>query len=132
MTTATTSITLTQEHNQYCNTFVFFLTVDKVNNLPKGMFLPRPTLLHHIVEDFLTSWTSPQTHILPLRRFLEACIETDLRSFFVHSCMKFALTGVNVPLYCEQHYLNPTGGALLYPESAFKKIKHDPISAASR
>lgn len=44
--------------------------------------LPRPTAIHHIVEDFLTDWTAPVGHILPLRRFLENCLDTDLRSFY--------------------------------------------------
>lgn len=51
--------------------------------------LPRPVAVHHIVEDFLTDWTAPVGHILPLRRFLENCLDTDLRSFYagnqVHS-----------------------------------------------
>lgn len=44
--------------------------------------LPRPDAIHHIVEDFLTDWTAPNAHILPLRRFLENCLGTDLRNFF--------------------------------------------------
>lgn len=44
--------------------------------------LPRPDAIHHIVEDFLTDWTAPNAHILPLRRFLENCLSTDLRNFF--------------------------------------------------
>ena len=49
---------------------------------PAGWPLPRPSALHHIVEDFLTDWTAPVGHILPLRRFLENCLDTDLRSFY--------------------------------------------------
>ncbi|XP_063886508.1 FAD-dependent oxidoreductase domain-containing protein 2-like [Scylla paramamosain] len=33
--------------------------------------LPKPERIHHVLEDFLTLWTSQQSHILPLRRFLE-------------------------------------------------------------
>ena len=29
--------------------------------------LPRPQRIHHIVEDFLTDFTAPTSHILPLR-----------------------------------------------------------------
>ena len=49
---------------------------------PAGWPLPRPSALHHVVEDFLTDWTAPVGHILPLRRFLENCLDTDLRSFY--------------------------------------------------
>lgn len=49
---------------------------------PPDWPLPRPDAIHHIVEDFLTDWTAPNAHILPLRRFLENCLSTDLRSFF--------------------------------------------------
>lgn len=49
---------------------------------PPDWPLPRPDAIHHIVEDFLTDWTAPNAHILPLRRFLENCLSTDLRNFF--------------------------------------------------
>ena len=29
--------------------------------------LPKPTAIHHIVEDFLTDFSAPLSHILPLR-----------------------------------------------------------------
>lgn len=58
--------------------------------------LPRPVAIHHIVEDFLTDWTAPVGHILPLRRFLENCLDTDLRSFYAGKQVpKRAEGGVN-------------------------------------
>lgn len=57
-------------------------TEQEVRFRPAGWPLPRPTAIHHIVEDFLTDWTAPVGHILPLRRFLENCLDTDLRSFY--------------------------------------------------
>lgn len=57
-------------------------TEQDVRFRPAGWPLPRPTAIHHIVEDFLTDWTAPVNHILPLRRFLENCLDTDLRSFY--------------------------------------------------
>ena len=53
---------------------------------------PKPDLYHHIVEDFLTDWTSRSEHILPVRRFLEAALDKDLRSFFAESCFEVAKT----------------------------------------
>lgn len=57
-------------------------TEQEVRFRPAGWALPRPTAIHHVVEDFLTDWTAPVGHILPLRRFLENCLDTDLRSFY--------------------------------------------------
>lgn len=57
-------------------------TEQEVRFRPADWPLPRPTAIHHIVEDFLTDWTAPLGHILPLRRFLENCLDTDLRSFY--------------------------------------------------
>ncbi|XP_078388208.1 FAD-dependent oxidoreductase domain-containing protein 2 [Cetorhinus maximus] len=76
---------------------------------PKFWPLPRPDSIHHIVEDFLTNWTAAKAHILPLRRFLENCLGTDLRSFFAESCFKFALTNQYVPPFCRHGYLNMQG-----------------------
>lgn len=49
---------------------------------PEKWSLPRPEKVHHVVEDFLTDWTAPSAHLLPLRRFLENCLQTDLRAFY--------------------------------------------------
>ncbi|XP_051045259.1 FAD-dependent oxidoreductase domain-containing protein 2 isoform X2 [Phodopus roborovskii] len=71
--------------------------------------LPRPIAIHHIVEDFLTDWTAPVGHILPLRRFLENCLDTDLRSFYAESCFLFTLTRQRLPPFCQQGYLKMQG-----------------------
>lgn len=63
--------------------FDFFLSPEEEMKLrPKGWALPRPKAIHHIVEDFLTEWDGPVSHIQPLRRFLEHCVKTDLRTFY--------------------------------------------------
>ncbi|XP_025973743.1 FAD-dependent oxidoreductase domain-containing protein 2 isoform X2 [Dromaius novaehollandiae] len=71
--------------------------------------LPRPDAIHHIVEDFLTDWTAPNAHILPLRRFLENCLGTDLRNFFAESCFLFAFTRQKLPPFCQQGYVRMQG-----------------------
>ncbi|XP_040400734.1 FAD-dependent oxidoreductase domain-containing protein 2 [Cygnus olor] len=76
---------------------------------PPDWPLPRPDAIHHIVEDFLTDWTAPNAHILPLRRFLENCLSTDLRSFFAESCFLFALTRQKLPPFCQQGYARMQG-----------------------
>jgi len=57
----------------------------------------------------LTDWTAPVGHILPLRRFLENCLDTDLRSFYAESCFLFALTHQKLPPFCQQGYLRMQG-----------------------
>ncbi|XP_066293105.1 FAD-dependent oxidoreductase domain-containing protein 2-like [Branchiostoma lanceolatum] len=76
---------------------------------PEKWILPRPNHLHHTVEDFLTSFTAPKSHILPIRRFLETSLDTDLRSFFAESCFKMALKHRSVPQECQEHYLQGQG-----------------------
>ncbi|XP_015768238.1 PREDICTED: FAD-dependent oxidoreductase domain-containing protein 2-like [Acropora digitifera] len=76
----------------------------------KEIVLPRPHRLHHIVEDFLTLWTAPSSHILPLRRFIETVADGDLRSFFASSCFKIMMTHRTAPISCRNHY---TQGAML-------------------
>ncbi|XDC53874.1 hypothetical protein R6Z07M_005056 [Ovis aries] len=84
-------------------------TEQEVRFRPAGWPLPRPSALHHVVEDFLTDWTAPVGHILPLRRFLENCLDTDLRSFYAESCFLFALTHQKLPPFCQQGYLRTQG-----------------------
>ncbi|XP_027451565.1 FAD-dependent oxidoreductase domain-containing protein 2 [Zalophus californianus] len=84
-------------------------TEQDVRFRPADWALPRPTAIHHIVEDFLTDWTAPVGHILPLRRFLENCLDTDLRSFYAESCFLFTLTRQKLPPFCQQGYLRMQG-----------------------
>ena len=63
--------------------------------------LPRPRRLHHVVEDFLTLWTAPTAHVLPLRRFLEVTLKHDLRNFYDEDCFRFGLTYKTLPLACK-------------------------------
>ncbi|KFQ75697.1 FAD-dependent oxidoreductase domain-containing protein 2, partial [Phaethon lepturus] len=76
---------------------------------PPDWPLPCPDAVHHIVEDFLTDWTAPNAHILPLRRFLENCLSTDLRNFFAESCFLFAFTRQKLPPSCRQGYVGMQG-----------------------
>uniref|UniRef100_A0A8C4QYC6 FAD-dependent oxidoreductase domain containing 2 n=1 Tax=Eptatretus burgeri TaxID=7764 RepID=A0A8C4QYC6_EPTBU len=90
----------------------YFLRLPTANNMqfrPRGWTLPRPTRIHHIVEDFLTAWTAPASHLLPLRRFLESCLHSDLRNFFAETCFHQALTVRQQPITCQQGYLQGMG-----------------------
>ena len=63
----------------------------------------------HILLDCRTQRTD---HVIPVRRFFEAVFGADLRSFFAQTCFQLILThGDNVPLFCQQHYLQ---GLFLY------------------
>ena len=63
--------------------------------------LPRPHKIHHVLEDFLTVWTAQQSHILPLRRFLETILMKDLRHHHAHSCLLYTLTHSSPPSLCK-------------------------------
>lgn len=84
---------------------VFYFYAEPPAELERGA-LPRPDRLHHVVEDFLTSWDGQTSHILPLRRFLEYITDSDLRTFFAQSCFKMLMTHTTVPRSCQQHYLD--------------------------
>ncbi|KAM6905478.1 FAD-dependent oxidoreductase domain-containing protein 2 [Xenentodon cancila] len=84
-------------------------TEEDLKMRPHGWPLPRPRAIHHMVEDFLTEWEGPLSHIQPLRRFLEHCVQTDLRAFYAESCFRSALTHRKPPLFCQQGYLRQQG-----------------------
>ncbi|XP_071548276.1 FAD-dependent oxidoreductase domain-containing protein 2-like isoform X2 [Panulirus ornatus] len=74
------------------------------------MPLPRPVRVHHVLEDFLTVWTAQQSHILPLRRFLEFVTKRDLRHHYAHSCLAYALTNGHPPPLCSQNGIRSIWG----------------------
>ncbi|XP_077982946.1 FAD-dependent oxidoreductase domain-containing protein 2-like [Glandiceps talaboti] len=82
--------------------------------------LPRPSKIHHMNSDFLTSWKSPNSHVLPLRRFIENILERDLRYFYDDQCFRFAMTRGEVPSTCQDFYQRGIGipgqkiGKILY------------------
>lgn len=84
-------------------------TEQEMRLCPPDWPLPRPAAIHHIVEDFLTDWTAPNAHVLPLRRFLENCLGTDLRRFYAESCFLFALIRRKLPPFCQQGYMRKQG-----------------------
>lgn len=69
-------------HNFIWFWFSFFFPEKDMRFRPKGWPLPRPKIIHHVIENFFTEWHAPKTHIQPLRRFLEHCMQTDLRAFY--------------------------------------------------
>lgn len=77
----------------------------QIDVLENKEILPRPDRVHHIVEDFLTLWDGAVSHVLPLRRFLEYCIDSDLRNFFSEECLLYSLTSQRAPLSCQNHFL---------------------------
>ncbi|XP_008328988.1 FAD-dependent oxidoreductase domain-containing protein 2 [Cynoglossus semilaevis] len=84
-------------------------TEEEMRLRPKNWALPRPKAIHHVVEDFLTNWQRPLSHIQPLQRFLEHCLQADLRSFYAESCFQSSLTHRRPPLFCQQGYLKQQG-----------------------
>lgn len=84
-------------------------TEEEMRLRPHGWPLPRPKAIHHMVEDFLTEWDGPISHIQPLQRFLEHCVQTDLRNFFAETCFRLSLTHRQSPLSCQDGYLAGQG-----------------------
>ncbi|OWF55933.1 FAD-dependent oxidoreductase domain-containing protein 2-like [Mizuhopecten yessoensis] len=78
-------------------------TKSQMLRIAKDEILPRPKLMHHIVEDFLTVWDGPLSHILPLRRYIENVLSSDMRNFFSEDCLEMALTQKTVPIFCEDY-----------------------------
>lgn len=67
--------------------------------------LPAPNRIHPIVEDFLTFFDGRNSHIIPLRRFFETVIGTDLRTFSQEDCLYEAFIGDSLPYDCRNSYL---------------------------
>lgn len=84
-------------------------TEEEIRLRPHGWSLPRPKAIHHMVEDFLTEWDGPISHIQPLQRFIEHCVQTDLRNFYAESCFHLSLTHRQPPLSCRDGYLRGQG-----------------------
>ncbi|XP_028311711.1 FAD-dependent oxidoreductase domain-containing protein 2 [Gouania willdenowi] len=84
-------------------------TEENMKLRPDGWPLPRPKAIHHIVEDFLTEWEGPLSHIQPLRHFLEHCLRSDLRTFFAETCFRSSLTHRKPPPFCQHGYLKQQG-----------------------
>lgn len=80
-------------------------TGEQMEHLRPKEVLPRPTNIHHMVEDFLTMWDTPVSHVQPLRRFFENVTGRDLRQFFAQTCAKFLLIYTSLPMFCEQYYM---------------------------
>ncbi|KAK7940245.1 hypothetical protein WMY93_003571 [Mugilogobius chulae] len=84
-------------------------TEEEMKLRPHGWPLPRPKAVHHMIEDFLTEWDAPISHVQPLQRFLEHCIQTDLRHFYAEACFRLSLTHRKPPLSCQNGYLKGQG-----------------------
>eukprot|EP00058_Branchiostoma_floridae_P010972 XP_002596460.1 hypothetical protein BRAFLDRAFT_103224 [Branchiostoma floridae] len=82
---------------------------DDMLRRPSKWILPRPTRLHHVIEDFLFDFSSPVSHVLHLRRFLDTVFGYDTRNYFAGSCFKMAMTHTSVPKTCQDQYLRGEG-----------------------
>ena len=76
---------------------------------PNRQTLPRPTAIHHIVEDFLTMFDAPSTHLTPLRRFLDHVLEADLRARFAEPCLLEAMTFMAPSVPCAEAFVQGQG-----------------------
>ncbi|KAK7111989.1 FAD-dependent oxidoreductase domain-containing protein 2-like [Littorina saxatilis] len=83
--------------------------------------LPRPVAMHHIVEDFLTLWDGPLSHITPLRRYLDHITSTDLRTRFAEPCFLEAMTFSQPSVACRDQFMQEQG---LTSSPAMKEVGH--------
>ena len=72
-------------------------------HLPEGWSLPRPHRIHHSIEDFLTTWHSPQAHTLPLRKFMEHTVNRTLTSSFTDACFMQSMLYTSASLACQDY-----------------------------
>ncbi|KAF6036631.1 hypothetical protein EB796_005078 [Bugula neritina] len=84
-------------------------TEEEMNAVERPEVLPTPVRLHHIVEDFLTEFDAQISHILPLRRFIETSLDSDLRHKLSEECFELSLTHQTPPLACQVGYLRNMG-----------------------
>lgn len=82
---------------------------EQMVNRPTKDILPRPTTLHHMVEDFLTHWDSPIAHIIPLRHFLGNITGADLRLRFSQQCFQAGLLYTQPSVACADFFLKEQG-----------------------
>ena len=71
--------------------------------------LPRPVAMHHMVEDFLTLWDGPHTHLAPLRHFLDHVTAADLRSRFAQPCFMESMTNREPSAMCNDQFMQGQG-----------------------
>ncbi|XP_064478427.1 FAD-dependent oxidoreductase domain-containing protein 2-like [Ornithodoros turicata] len=78
--------------------------VDKERPEPPPTQL-RPKYVHHVLEDFLTDYTSEHLHVQPLRRFLETSLGLDFGSYSFNKCQRMMMqtSAKPLPLYCIQN-----------------------------
>ncbi|XP_076458503.1 FAD-dependent oxidoreductase domain-containing protein 2-like [Babylonia areolata] len=84
-------------------------TEEQMKQLGEKEVLPRPSAIHHVVEDFLTLWDTHKVHGTPLRHFLEHILSTDLRQRFGQTCFLEALSHGRPSPACSNHYLQGQG-----------------------
>ncbi|KAL8620878.1 hypothetical protein ACOMHN_047049 [Nucella lapillus] len=84
-------------------------TEEQMKKRSKKEVLPRPNAIHHIVEDFLTAWDGPESHVSPLRRFMEHVTHADLRMRFAQPCFLEAMTHGQPSPACVSGYMQGQG-----------------------
>lgn len=84
-------------------------TEEQMKKRAKKEVLPRPDAIHHIVEDFLTAWDGAESHVSPLRRFLEHVTSSDLRNRFAQPCFLEAMTHGQPSPSCVSQYMQGQG-----------------------
>ena len=82
---------------------------DQMKRRTKKNVLPRPAAMHHMVEDFLTLWNGPLSHMAPLRHFLDHITASDLRTRFAQQCFMESMTHQQPSAMCADQYVPGQG-----------------------
>jgi hypothetical protein len=56
---------------------------------------------HHVLEDFLTLWTTTDMHQLHFRRFIESVLNTNLKYYSSNDCLRFHSVYGSFPINCQ-------------------------------
>uniref|UniRef100_A0A915L503 FAD/NAD(P)-binding domain-containing protein n=1 Tax=Romanomermis culicivorax TaxID=13658 RepID=A0A915L503_ROMCU len=66
--------------------------------------LPEPDDIHHVYEDFTTIFDGPNVHIKPLRRFVEKCLDLDLKMHLSDGCVTEDMASGKRVQTCERFF----------------------------
>jgi thioredoxin reductase len=85
-------------------------TVSDFEKLHSEQYMPKPDSYHAIITSVKLHWDGHESHLLPLRKWVESLTSQDLRFFNPTTCITLALASTHgvtdgLPLDC-QHYLS--------------------------
>jgi hypothetical protein len=96
-------------YDVHCDCFVCAARLEDVWVLRPYPQLPKPTAIHHVLEDFMYQWRHPRSHLMPLRHFLDHVLRTDLRMRFSQVCLQESLLFRRPSIHCGEWWRQGQG-----------------------